>query len=115
MAARMLPETVVRAPELAVKLVGVALALTVELLLDVEVTERVVSAGTAAVVVSAMTVAGAVPSTRAAEAVETPETVTKVTCGMVMAVEMTVTAELDGMMDPEAVPVVSVTAYVMVV
>ena len=43
-----------------------------------------------AVVLPAATIAGAVPWTNSAEAVELPETVTKLTCGMVIAVLMTV-------------------------
>ncbi len=61
MAAKMLPEMVLRAPELAVRLVGVAVALRVVLPLAEEATARVVAAGTAAVVAPAGTLAGAVP------------------------------------------------------
>lgn len=72
----MLPEMVVRLPELALTVNGVALAFAVLLPLAVAETERVVRVGTPTVVVAALTVAGAVPCTSTAEEVDVPETVT---------------------------------------
>lgn len=63
----------------------------------------------------AATEAGAVPTTSAAEAELDPETVVKITWGMVTAVLMMVVEELLGMIEPALIPVVSVQGTTRVV
>lgn len=62
----------------------------------------------------ASTLAG-VPATRSADTVVEPVTVVKMTCGTVNWVDRMVVTELEGMMDPEEIPVLSIHGTVKVV
>lgn len=112
----MLPNviTLLEAPEV-VWVEGVAEALMVPFAVLEADTVKPELAGMARVVDPAATVAGAVPATRAALAVDEPETVVKMTCGTVTAVLITVVLEEDGMIDPAEIPVVSVHGTTSVV